>query len=87
MADAGQQLVAIHATGRRGYDVFRFRDTHESDEGDRMMEQARIASLRAQHSAIDRRIAAESQRPAADNTLIARMKKIRLKLKEAIAGA
>ncbi|MEH3107274.1 MAG: YdcH family protein [Sphingomonas fennica] len=42
-------------------------------------------ALQAKHAGIDARIASENQRPAPDDTLIATLKKQKLRLKEEIA--
>ncbi len=43
------------------------------------------SAMLAKHAGIEARIAAESQRPAPDTTLISKLKKQKLKLKEALA--
>ena len=43
------------------------------------------SAMLAKHAGIEARIAAETRRPAPDSTLIAQLKKQKLKLKEAIA--
>ena len=50
------------------------------------MDQAHIAALQTKHAGIDARIAEETQRPLPDTTLIARLKKEKLRIKEEIAG-
>lgn len=50
------------------------------------MDSAHIAALQAKHSGIDRRIADEIARPQPDLSMLATLKKQKLKLKEAISG-
>jgi hypothetical protein len=47
---------------------------------------AHSSALTAKHAGIEAKIAAESNRPAPDMTLIARLKKQKLKLKEALSS-
>ena len=49
------------------------------------MESARIAALQAKHSGIDKRIADEIARPHPDMSIVATLKKQKLKLKEVIS--
>lgn len=44
------------------------------------------AALNARHAGLDARISAERLRPSPDDTLIARLKKQKLKIKEALQG-
>ncbi|MET0180911.1 MAG: DUF465 domain-containing protein [Novosphingobium sp.] len=48
------------------------------------MESAHLSALTAKHSGLDARIAAENSRPSPDGTLIAKLKKQKLKIKEAL---
>lgn len=50
------------------------------------MQQAHISALETRHAGIDSQLLAESQRPRPDMTVIARLKKEKLRLKEAIFG-
>ncbi len=50
------------------------------------MDSAHISALQAKHSGIDRQIAAEAARPMPDTSLIATLKKQKLRLKEALSG-
>jgi hypothetical protein len=50
------------------------------------MDSAHIAALQAKHSGIDRRIADEIARPQPDTSMLATLKKQKLKVKEAISG-
>ena len=50
------------------------------------MEKAHSSALIAKHAGLDARITAETRRPAPDSTLLAELKKQKLKIKEAIAG-
>ena len=50
------------------------------------MEKAHSSALIAKHAGLDARIAAETNRPAPDTTLLAQLKKQKLRIKEAIAG-
>ena len=50
------------------------------------MDSAHIAALQAKHSGIDRRIADEVARPMPDMSMLATLKKQKLKIKEAISG-
>jgi hypothetical protein len=45
-----------------------------------------MSALEHKHADLDARIAQENQRPHPDDTLIARLKKEKLRLKEAIVG-
>ena len=47
---------------------------------------AHIAALSSRHAAIDARLEHEMHRPKPDNTLIARLKKAKLRLKDAMFG-
>jgi hypothetical protein len=49
------------------------------------METAYSSALTAKHAGIEAKIAAEINRPAPDMTLVARLKKQKLKLKEALS--
>ena len=51
------------------------------------MESTHSAALVAKHAGLDARITAERQRPAPDTTLLARLKKQKLKIKEMIVRA
>jgi len=55
-------------------------------EGEIRMEKAHSSALIAKHAGLDARITAETRRPAPDSTLLAELKKQKLKIKEAIAG-
>ncbi len=48
------------------------------------MDSAHTAALQAKHSVIDRRIADEVARPAPDMSMVATLKKQKLKIKEAL---
>lgn len=50
------------------------------------MEKAHSSALIAKHAGLDARIAAETNRPAPDTTLLAHLKKQKLRIKEVIAG-
>ena len=50
------------------------------------MDQAHIAALQTKHAGLDRRIAEETQRPLPDMALVSRLKKEKLRIKEAIVG-
>lgn len=50
------------------------------------MQQAHIAALETKHAGLDARISEESHRPLPDTAAIARLKKEKLRIKEAIAG-
>ena len=50
------------------------------------MHTAHLSALEAKHAGLDRRIAAESQRPVPDASTIADLKKQKLRLKEEILG-
>ena len=50
------------------------------------MHTAHLSALEAKHAGLDRRIAAEMQRPSPDEMTIAELKKQKLKLKEEIAS-
>ncbi|TVV75530.1 DUF465 domain-containing protein [Sphingomonas solaris] len=48
------------------------------------MESAHLSALSAKHAGLDARIAAENSRPSPNDTLLAQLKKQKLKLKEAL---
>ena len=50
------------------------------------MDKAHVSALRIKHADLDARIAEENQRPHPDDALLSRLKKEKLKIKEAIAG-
>lgn len=50
------------------------------------MHTAHLSALEAKHAGIERRISAESQRPAPDAIAIAELKKQKLRLKEEMTG-
>jgi hypothetical protein len=50
------------------------------------MDSAHISALQAKHSGLDQRIADESARPLPDTSLVASLKKQKLKIKEALAS-
>jgi hypothetical protein len=50
------------------------------------MQQAHISALELKHADIEARITEESQRPLPDMAILSRLKKEKLKVKEAIAG-
>jgi len=50
------------------------------------MQQAHMSALETKHAGLDARIAEESQRPNPDTATLSRLKKEKLRLKEAMAG-
>ena len=50
------------------------------------MQQAHISALESRHADIEARILEEEQRPLPDTTALARLKKEKLRVKEAIVG-
>ena len=50
------------------------------------MDSTHVAALQAKHSGIDRRIADETSRPLPDTSMLATLKKQKLKIKEAISS-
>lgn len=50
------------------------------------MHNAHLSALEQKHAGLDARIAEENQRPHPDSATLTRLKKEKLKLKEAIAG-
>lgn len=50
------------------------------------MHSAHLSALESKHAGLDRRIEAESRRPMPDTTILADLKKQKLKLKEEIAA-
>ncbi|HEX8256378.1 MAG TPA: YdcH family protein [Allosphingosinicella sp.] len=50
------------------------------------MQQAHMSALEQKHAGLDARIAEENQRPHPDDVLLSRLKKEKLRIKEAIAG-
>jgi hypothetical protein len=55
-------------------------------KGDIRMEKAHSSALIAKHAGLEARIVAETRRPAPDSTLLAELKKQKLKIKEAISS-
>jgi hypothetical protein len=51
------------------------------------MQQAHLSALETKHAGLDARIAEEIQRPHPDDTLLSRLKKEKLRLKEAIRAS
>ncbi len=49
------------------------------------MENAHVSALNAKHAGIEERITTESRRPSPDTILVARLKKMKLKIKEELA--
>ena len=50
------------------------------------MNHTHISALQSKHAGLDARIAAESQRPQPDMSILARLKKEKLRIKEEISG-
>lgn len=50
------------------------------------MQNAHMSALENKHAALDARICEETQRPHPDETVLAQLKKQKLKIKEAIFG-
>ena len=50
------------------------------------MQTAHMSALETKHADLDARIAEENQRPHPDDALISRLKKEKLRVKEALAG-
>jgi hypothetical protein len=50
------------------------------------MQNAHMSALEQKHAGLDARIAEENQRPHPDDALITRLKKEKLKVKEALVG-
>lgn len=50
------------------------------------MQNAHMSALETKHAALDARISEENQRPHPDETTLARLKKEKLRVKEAIWG-
>jgi hypothetical protein len=50
------------------------------------MQSAHMMSLEAKHANLDAQLSQENSRPAPDDTLIARLKKEKLRIKQLIAG-
>jgi len=50
------------------------------------MQQAHMSALESKHAVLDARIAEESHRPNPDMTTLSRLKKEKLKVKEALNG-
>lgn len=50
------------------------------------MQNAHLSALESKHAGLDARINEENQRPHPDDAVLARLKKEKLKIKEAIAG-
>ena len=50
------------------------------------MDKAHISALQSKHADLDARITQEIQRPHPDDALLSRLKKEKLRLKEAIVG-
>ncbi len=50
------------------------------------MQNAHMSALETKHADLDARIAQENQRPHPDDALVSRLKKEKLRIKEAIIG-
>ena len=50
------------------------------------MQKAHMSALEQKHAGLDARISEENQRPLPDETLLARLKKEKLRHKETLAG-
>jgi hypothetical protein len=50
------------------------------------MDNAHISALQSKHLGLDRKIAAETARPLPDMSIVATLKKQKLRVKEALAG-
>ena len=50
------------------------------------MQNAHMSALETKHADLDARIAEENQRPHPDDSLISRLKKEKLRVKEALVG-
>jgi hypothetical protein len=50
------------------------------------MQNAHLSALHTKHAGLDARIAEETQRPFPDTSTLARLKKEKLRIKEAIEG-
>ena len=50
------------------------------------MQQAHLSSLQTKHADLDAKISEENQRPHPDDGLLSRLKKEKLRVKEAILG-
>ncbi|MDQ3140080.1 MAG: DUF465 domain-containing protein [Pseudomonadota bacterium] len=50
------------------------------------MQQAHLSALATKHAGLDARIEEENQRPHPDDTILARLKKEKLRIKEALVG-
>jgi hypothetical protein len=50
------------------------------------MQNAHLSALEHKHADLDARIAAENQRPHPDDSIISKLKKEKLRIKEAIVG-
>jgi hypothetical protein len=50
------------------------------------MQNAHMSALETKHADLDARIAQENQRPHPDDALVSRLKKEKLRIKEAILG-
>ena len=61
-----------------------YSSTQSETKGNMLMQTAHLSALSAKHAGIEARIAAENSRPAPDVTLLARLKKQKLKIKEAL---
>ena len=55
-----------------------------TNQGDSRMESSHAIALETKHAGLDRRLAEELQRPAPDTTLVAHLKKQKLRIKEAL---
>jgi hypothetical protein len=68
---------------RSGIDVLKVRINQAEETG---MQTAHMSALETKHADLDARIAEENQRPHPDDALISRLKKEKLRVKEALAG-
>jgi len=66
-----------------GYDGLLTDIKQEEEMG---MQQAHISALQTKHAGLDARIAEENQRPLPDMATLARLKKEKLRVKEALSG-
>ena len=66
-----------------GLMLFNLHTTQTKETG---MQNAHLSALELKHAGLDARIAEENQRPHPDDVTLSRLKKEKLKIKEAIAG-
>jgi hypothetical protein len=71
-------------SARHGAALVIYSSSPSETKGNILMETGHLSALTAKHAGLESRIAAESSRPLPDGTLIAMLKKQKLKIKETL---